>query len=84
MTGTLPTEDLNRVYAALMQKEHPDNNPPELAAYYAKKQKEIRAAYACVRSNRRPNAQLGPPPSMSARGSSFSVSETTQPRAILG
>ena len=77
-------EDLFRVYAALMQKENPDNHPPELAAYYAKKQKEIRAAYACVQSNRRPSAQLGPPPSMSARGSSFSVSETTQPRAILG
>ena len=70
-------EDLNRVYTALMQKEH-DNNPPELAAYYAKKQKEIHAAYACVRSNRRPSAQLGPPPSMSARGSSFSTSETTR------
>ncbi len=51
-------ENLNRVYEALIQKNHPDNNPPELASYYAKKQKEIQAACMCVRSTRRPSTQL--------------------------
>ena len=58
VTRNISDEHLNRVYATLIQKEHPDSNPPELAAYYAKKQKEIRAAYAAVVSNRRLSAQL--------------------------
>jgi len=64
--------DLNRVYAALMHKENPENNPPECAGYYAKKTKEIRAAYACLRSNRRPSAEPEPSSAVSARASSFS------------
>ena len=44
---------LDRVYSALLHRENPANNPADCAGYYAQKTKEIRAAYSCVRSNRR-------------------------------
>jgi hypothetical protein len=47
---------LDRMYVALLDRENPENNPSDCAVYYAKKTKEIRAAYACVRSNRHPGA----------------------------
>jgi len=58
---------LDRVYAALLHRESPENNPSDCAGYYAKKTKEIRAAYACIRSNRHPGAaQSRAPPSLGA------------------
>lgn len=72
---------LSEVYAALVKKMHPDNNPPECRGLYQKKQKEVRAAYACVRANRRPSAEPGPePPFMSARAAS-SASASAAPGA---
>ncbi len=47
---------LDRVYASLLQRENPANNPSDCSGYYAKKTKEIRSAYAVVRSNRHPGA----------------------------
>jgi hypothetical protein len=44
--------DLDRVYAALVAKEDPANNPSELAGYYQKKSKALQTAYACIRSHR--------------------------------
>lgn len=56
---------LDRVYAALLHRENPENNPADCAGYYANKTKEIRSAYACVRANRRPGSR---PPQMGASG----------------
>ena len=50
---------LDRVYAALLHRESPENNPADCAGYYASKTKEIKAAYACVRANRRPGPSRG-------------------------
>jgi hypothetical protein len=51
---------LDRVYAALLHRENPENNPADCAGYYANKTKEIRAAYSCVRANRRPGQSRAP------------------------
>ena len=46
---------LDRVYALLLQRENPAN-PSDCSGYFAKKTKEIRSAYAVIRSNRHPGA----------------------------
>ena len=51
---------LDRVYAALLHRENPENNPADCAGYYANKTREIRAAYSCVRANRRPGQSRAP------------------------
>jgi len=49
---TVSDAELDRLYAALLEEQHPKNHPAETAIYYEKKTKELKAAYTCVKSNR--------------------------------